>query len=36
VRGIGQAFIERAVPPETLREFLSQEAKTLAPAARAH
>jgi 3-dehydroquinate synthase len=36
VRGIGQAFIERAVSPETLLEFLSRETKTLAPGARAH
>jgi 3-dehydroquinate synthase len=36
VRDIGQAFVSREVADSDLREFLSQETKTLASAARAH
>jgi len=35
-RDIGQAFVSREVADSDLREFLSQETKTLASAARAH
>ena len=35
-RDIGKAFISREVSDAALREFLSQETKTLASAARAH